>query len=196
MMKKHLTLLLIFLGIACAPIPGSTPAASPLPTPTFVPMSQIDLEPVLVIDGDLPEDLVPDIIVRENAVGSADELDRADAVFTQYFLLEGGEGGGVSVFLFESLDDVQAAFGKVSTFMNTPLVYFLVGEQARIENFFIPLVADVPPIQGSRLIFSRCHALGVIQFPRADDGEAMEKYGQRLDERLQPLVCRESDTAK
>jgi hypothetical protein len=195
-MKKYLTLLLILLGTACAPVTSPPPTASPVPAPTFVPLSQIDLEPILVVDGDLPADLVPDIIVRENAVGSADELDRADAVFTQYFLLEGGEGGGVSVFLFESLDDVQAAFGKVSTFMDKPLVYFLVGEQARIESFFIPLVDDVPPIQGSRLIFSRCHALGVIQFPRADDGEAMERYGQRLDGRLQPLVCRDSDIAK
>ncbi len=195
-MKKHLALLFIFLGTACAPTPDPTPTASPIPTPTFIPMSQINLEPILIVDGDLPDDLVPDIVVRENAVGTAAELDRAEAVFTQYFLLEGGEGGGVSVFLFESLDDVQAAFGKVSTFMDAPLVYQLVGERARIENFFIPLVPDVEPIQGSRLIFTRCHALSVIQFPRADDGEAMEKYGQRLDERLQPLVCRESEIAK
>jgi len=189
-MKKHLILLLIFLGGACAPKPTA------LPTPAFIPMSQVNLETILVVDGDLPQDLLPDIIVMENAVGSAAELDRADAVITQYFLLEGGEGGGVSVFLFESLDDVQAAFGKVSTFMDTPLVYELVGERARIENFFIPLIHDVAPIQGSRLIFTRCHALAVIQFPRAEDAEAMEKYGQRLDGRIQPLVCRAADTTK
>jgi hypothetical protein len=126
-------------------------------------------------------------------VGTAEELDRADVVFSQYFLLNGGEGGGVSVFLFESLEDVQAAFGKVSTFMDNPLVYELVGERARIENFFVPLVQDVAPIEGSRLIFTRCHALAVIQFPRAADVEAIEAYGQRLDVRIQPLVCRDSE---
>jgi hypothetical protein len=187
--KKYLIILLTLLGTACAPLLNPTAAA--LPTP--IPMSQVDLEPVLVVDDDLPQDLVPDIVTRENAVGAADELDRADVVFTQYFLLDGGEGGGVSVFLFESLDDVQAAFGKVSTFMDNPLVYELVGERARIENFFIPLVQDVAPIQGSRLIFMRCHALAVIQFPRAEDVQAIETYGQRLDGRIQSLVCRESE---
>ena len=195
-MKRHLTLLLIFLGTACAPIPNPTPTAAPTPTPvpdpTLIPISQVNLESLLVEDGDLPEDLVPDIITNENAVGSADELNRAEAVYTQYFLLNEGEGGGVSVFVFESLDDVQAAFGKVSSFMDTPSAYYLVGEQARIENFLIPLMPDVPPIEGSRLIFSRCHALAVIQFPRAEDLGAMERYGQLLDGRLQTLVCGES----
>ena len=195
-MKKHLALLLIFLGTACAPVPDPTPTAVPtptvIPTPTQIPLSQLDIESLLVVDGDLPEDIVPDTITNENAVGSVEELDRADAVFTQYFLLEGGEGGGVSVFLFESLGDVQAAFGKVSTMMNGPVAYYEVGEQARIENFLIPIVADVAPIEGSRLIFSRCHALAVIQFPRAEDLPAMERYGKRLDERLQTLVCGES----
>jgi len=188
-MKKYLFFVLIFAGSACALL------STPTPTPTPIPLIQLDLEPVLIVEGDLPMDLEADIIVRENAVGAAEELDRADAVFTQYFLLNGGEGGGVSVFLFETLDDVQAAFGKVSTFMDAPLVYEKVGERARIENFFIPLVPDVAPIEGSRLIFTRCHALAVIQFPRATDGEAIERYGQRLDERIQPLVCRDADTS-
>ena len=193
-MKIHFALLLIFLGTACAPVPDPTPTAVPtvIPTPTQIPLSQLDIEPFLIVDGDLPEDLVPDTITNENAVGSVDELDRADAVFTQYFLLEGGEGGGVSVFLFESVGDVQAAFGKVSTLMNGPVAHYGIGEQARIENFLIPVMPDVAPIEGSRLIFARCHALAVIQFPRAEDLPAMEKYGKLLDGRLQTLVCRES----
>jgi hypothetical protein len=181
--KKSLTLLLILWGTACAPMQKL------IATPTLIPMSQIDLEAILVIDGDLPEDIVPDIVTRENAVGSAAELDRADAVFTQYFLLNGGEGGGVSVFLFDSLDYVGAAFEKVSAFMTAPIVYDQVGEQARIEYFFLPVITDVPSIEGSRLIFTRCHALAVIQFPRAADVEAIGKYGLRLDGRLQMLVC-------
>ena len=195
-MKIHFALLLIFFATACAPVPAPIPTAAltptVIPTPTQIPLSQLDIEPLLVADGDLPEDLIPDTITNENAVGSIEELDRADAVFTQYFLLEGGEGGGVSVFLFESADDVQAAFGKVSTLMNGPAAYYGVGEQARIENFLIPVMPDVAPIEGSRLIFARCHALAVIQFPRADDLPALERYGQLLDGRLQELVCRAS----
>lgn len=186
-MKNILWILLVLLGTGCSPVLMPTSEA------TAVPLSQVDLEPVLVVERDLPQDLAPDIVSKENAVGNAEELDRADQVITQYFLLNGGEGGGVSVFLFESLDDVQAAFGKVSTFMDRPLVYKLVGEQARIENFYIPVVPDVAPIEGSRLIFKRCHALVVIQFPRAADVDAIGTYGQRLDQRLQPLVCRESE---
>lgn len=195
-MKKYLTLLFIFLGTACTPNANPTPTAAPaptvIPTPTQIPLSQLDIESLLVGDGDLPEDLVPDIITNDNAVGAVEELGRADAVFTQYFLLEGGEGGGVSVFLFESLDDVQAAFVKVSTLMNAPAADYTVGEQARIENFFIPVMPDIPPIESSRLVFTRCHALAAIQFPRADDLDALSRYGQMLDGRIQPLVCRDS----
>jgi hypothetical protein len=193
-MKKHLALLFILLGAACTPVPDPTPTAAPtptvIPTPTQIPLSQLDIESLLVVDGDLPEDMVSDTITNENAVGSVEELNRADAVYTQYFLLKGGEGGGVSVFLFESLDDVQAAFDKVSTLMESPSHSNTVGEQTLAETFFIPIVPDVPPIEGARLAFSRCHALAVIQFPRADDMLAIARYGQQLDGRLQPLVCR------
>lgn len=197
-MKKYLPLLLIYLVTACAPVANPTPTitATAVPTPfpvsTPIPLSELDIELLLIAVGDLPEGMAPDTITNENAVGSVDELDRADAVHTQYFLLEGGEGGGVSVFLFESLDDVQAAFDKVSTLMDEPSHSNAVGEQTIAESFFIPLVPDVPAIEGSRLAFSRCHALVVIQFPRADDMLAIARYGQRLDERLQPLVCREN----
>ena len=183
-MKKHLVLLFIFWGTACAPAPDATP--------TPIPLSQLNLESILVVEGDLPGDLVPDLKTNKNAVGAADELDRAEIVFTQYFLLNGGEGGGVSVFLFESLEDVQAAFEKVSTMMNKPVDFSKVGERARMENFLIPLMPDVPPIEGSRLIFVRCHALAVIQFPRADDLGAIAGYGRLLDERIQPLICTDS----
>ena len=117
-MKKHFALLVIFLGTACAPAPAPKPTAVPtaIPAPTQIPLSQLDIAPLLVVDGDLPEDLVPDIITNENAVGSIDELDRADAVFTQYFLLEGGEGGGVSVFLFESVDD-PTGIGRIDVIL-------------------------------------------------------------------------------
>jgi hypothetical protein len=195
-MKKHLALLLIFLGTACAPVPEPTPTAVPtptvIPTPTQIPLSQLDIESLLVMDGDLPEHLTPDTITNENAVGSVEELDRADVVYTQYFLLDGGEGGGVSVFLFESLDDVQAAFDKVGTLMDSPSASEAIGEQTLAESFFIPVVPDVPAIEGSRLAFSRCHALAVIQFPRAEDMLAIARYGQLLDGRLQPLVCGDS----
>jgi len=98
----------------------------------------------------------------------------------------------VSVFLFESLDDVQDAFYKVANFMSAPIPYKAVGENARIENFMIPVMPGIQPIEGARLVFLRCHALVVIQFPRAADIEAMEAYGKNLDKRIQPLVCREN----
>lgn len=185
-MKKYLAFLVVFLGTACT----TTLNPTPTPEPTPIPLSEVKLESLLIVEGDLPEDLIPDAITNENAVGSADELDRAVVVYTQYMLLNDGEGGGVSVFLFESLDDVQDAFYKVTTFMNAPIPYRAVGENARIENFLIPVMPDIQPIEGARLIFSRCHALVVIQFPRAGDFETMEIYGKSLDTRIQPHVCR------
>ena len=73
-MKKHFALLFILLGAACAPVSEPTPTAVPtptvIPTPTPIPLSQLDIETLLVLDGDLPEDIIPDTITNENAVGS------------------------------------------------------------------------------------------------------------------------------
>lgn len=186
----------VFVVGACAPSQGAiqtaiaqTQAAQPLatvtvlpPTPTAVPLEDLDIESVLVKDGDLPENLERDQ-VKSSLPDSLKALVPApNRVVRQEFTSGIFRSDGTTIMLYESLDDLQKAY---------PVVVDLVFESAGGESAGIGEQSAIEGVQSPKIIFVRCHALvWVGLFTGADDVRDMAlEYAKRLDKRLAELVC-------
>jgi hypothetical protein len=160
-----------------------SPSPSLIPSPTTIPFSQLNLEDKLVVAGDLPPGYsgsqiryTPNTITNEAPV--------ADYFINQYFAYQDTTGGKVTVLVYEEIDKViiayQSFFGGL--FMGIPEDAG-VGEKS--ASFY-----NEGNITVSNLAFIRCHAAIQIQFIGPSTRDSIIAYGQRLDKRLQPIVCR------
>lgn len=155
--------------------------------PTAVPLGELDLGPMLIVEGDLPDSLDGEAI----EYGATFRFDRdqvapADNLVSQRFYdLEAERAsGGVAVYVYEDATAAGQTFGAISADMTGVAGQFSesrndVGERARLEN------------EGNdnlHLAFVRCHAFVEVFMQTARESDIIS-YAQRLDERLTPVVC-------
>ncbi len=202
-MKK--VLLLIALGLAaCSPRdaePGRIQTDTlqpPTAAPTLVPMSQLDLEPLLVQSGDLPPGVVgsqirarpPDIIpgIPVAAAQIYQAFDRSDSgtVF---------ELSGVYVFLYDDPAQAEAAFNVIVDAMMHGGVQGSVGGLEGLQFHSPPIgqrsVSALSPFwtleSVTDIAWLNCRAVVYTRMPA--DVDAISAYAERLNSRLEPLVC-------
>ncbi len=170
------------------------PTATTIPTPTPVPLADLDLSTTLIASGDLPAG-VEGAQIRDTAEDKFRNLPKAENEIFQQFSNSGRGMGGVTVWLYESSDDVAAGFKNLSK---------RIGGSARPIESLGETSAGVMPGIGSAMLlgvsinllagevtFTRCHALVYIAMAPGSAGlEAIGAYAKNLDERLRPLVCR------
>ncbi len=178
--SRLVILVTILLALAAC---GGSPAAAP-PTSNAqaaVPLVDIDLAPLLIQSGDLPTGLsgaqVKDIVPPglKGAPTPAKAID-------QRFQHNGNNAGGVVVLLYEASADVESAFRLAVGEGKNFEPQYGVGDTARSW-----LPSDILP--RARVAFTRCHAYIDVTFGQASIDE-VTAYAKRLDQRLQPLVCR------
>ena len=152
-----------------------------------MPLGEIDLGPLLIVEGDLPEHLDGELV----AYGETFRFDRegvtpADNLVSQAFynLETEGPRGGVAVYVYEDAAVASRVYGEIVVGMTGLAGQFSefredVGERAKLENNG----NDNLP-----LAFVRCHAFVEVfmQTPRETD---IVRFAQRLDERLGAVVC-------
>lgn len=171
------------------PAPTATSEALPTATaaPTSAPLGEIDLGPLLIVEGDLPENLDGELVqYGETFRFDREEVVAPDNLVSQQFYDTETErvGGGVAVYVYEDETAASQTFGAIAGEMSGLAGQFSefrddVGERARLEN---------DGNDNLHLAWLRCHAFVEVfmQTPREFD---IVNFAQRLDERLTPVVC-------
>jgi len=206
-MKK---VLVVFLGIiflaSCSPstaMPSGTPdipiittEPAPTSTPTPIPLSEIDLESILIKSGDLPAGYSPSQ-VRSTPPDMFDNIKNYSNSIYQQFELQGEAGGGVTVFLFDKTSQVSIAYQLIADgFGDSQDSESLkvevdtlsgIGERAT----YVTLKSDLLGITNefTDLVFTRCYAVVHIRLSDTAYLDYATGYGERLDKRLSEVEC-------
>lgn len=164
---------------------------------TILPLSEVDLDSLLFISGDLPTIFVGQQIASRPPpdIGSVPVAEKAA---NQKFRAGEFASDGITVLLYESPADLERAYGIVLDIMSednraTPLGQ--VGEKAMLTEERMSGIqtagVSIPSSTSANVVFTRCHALVYIDlFSSEADSEVAAEYAKRIDQRLQPLVCR------
>lgn len=181
-MKKVIGLLAIslFMLISCSPV--STPIP---PTPTLIPLSEIDLkQQILIPSSEMPTGYL--------ATKTQDEIPNLDVpkplkLIWQQLETENAVAGGIRVYLYESKIDVKDAYTKEVAMQKKLSSNFRefteVGEQAGISSYDIgQIVTDIT--------FSRCYATVTIRMLDITDEKVIIEYAQKIDANIMEYICR------
>jgi hypothetical protein len=169
--------------------PPPTQEPTPTPTPTPVPLSDLFLEDLLLVHGDLSPEYIGQEI-RSSFPPKFSNLPKADAVIHQRFKRGVYGSDGIMIVLYENKEDLENSYRMVVEIIsrNADTTQFVnVGEKAMVaESSYI-----IGPTKGVHLVFTRCHALVHIGlFSQGANENEATNYGARIDKRLSSLVCR------
>lgn len=173
----------------------STQSPTQTPTPTQVPLSEINLEPVLVQTGDLPAGY---------SGSQISDIDLSWIDFLQYkgvnriqqlFEKDGKPSGSVQVILFDEINQVDNSYSKYKEFFekDSKIIAeddFSKGELTDIGDKAIYSSHNYLGISTIAIIFTRCNSLVNISFGDTNTLQYISAYAKRLDKRLSELVCR------
>ncbi len=173
----------ILVGCATSRTPQMSPTPAPTDTPELTPTSiftDLDLEPMLSEPGDYLKDTK---LLRFNdapptwyrSLPAAERVVHVD--WETYH--PGSPGGGVTIFLHGSPEDVEAGWSATVDLLK------LGGETYELPDIGEGAVGQEP----STLAFVRCRAIVIMNLGHADP-EALSPYAEFLDDELQPIVCK------
>jgi len=177
-------------------IPSSTLTPTPTVTPTPIPLSDYNLENILIVKGDLPDGYYVDPFIHDITGTKFEDFNGIAYYLAQRFGKEGEGFGYVSVLLFENLDDRDEAYSY--TMLNT---YNDIKEA--VDNTVITEINDIGDsgklitsdntfmrisVTGAYVGFTRCHAFVFIG-KTMDDSSLVMEYAKKLDDRLKEEVC-------
>lgn len=163
-------------------------------TPSPVPLAEISLEALAIVDGDLPPSVQPSIVMDEPSMYKPFEVfPEAAQFFLQELAVEGAdEAGQVAIALYDdpaTAGQVYEALVGHAYFVddgrNTPLELDGTGERG-MARFEANIFGD-----WFRLAFVRCGAVVYVAVPVLDmtDNRFVQNYAGRLDGRLIEAVC-------
>lgn len=149
-------------------------------------LSDIDLEPLLIQPGDLPNELTAGSV---KVIEPDPDVFRHDQALEQEIVTRNGDlAGVVRVYLFRSKADRDNAYDLFS----------LVESQEGIVPYSVPPIGDFTSARhtdkgGLEVVFVRCHAVTVIWLRTAGDyvlkNDHVVQYAQQIDHRLASAVC-------
>lgn len=182
MKKQILFFLIVIISLACS---VSIDLTSTPPTP--IPLSQVELDGMLVQPGDLPPGYSGAQIDRM----TGDGMQKASQAIVQELAIDNEVKGAVLVYLYESVDELKRTFPQFDlTEFAKSREFVNIGEEG---YFYITDYDDKDFNRDLDITFKRCHAIVWIRFFAAKpevQPNNVELYAERLDERLQPLVCK------
>jgi len=163
-----------------------TNTQEPTSTPTKIPLSDIQLEDILIEDGDLPAGY-SGAQIRDTAPEMFDNLPESENTINQQLAKGGEQKGGVTIFLYDSQKDLDSAFFKIKTGFSEEEQLEEVGENGFIAYFSQDILGI--KIQYGDLLFVRCNAVVHIRMTELSSEDSLIAYAKRLDKRLSELVC-------
>lgn len=178
---------------ACSPSQVSTQVAltqtePQAASPTAITLSDLDLEQLLIEEGALPAGFYSGQ-VQSTPPDTDPELQTAVNSIYRELALTGRDPGNVSIWLFEDIEESQAAFEAMVANLEGGETSTEVGEAA-VTWSLITTLDTGESIELSQVVYRRCHALVRISIANAKVLPSAVGYAQRLDSRLTPLVCR------
>jgi hypothetical protein len=197
-MKKLLLVTLFFL-VACQPsaadieqaiaeTQAAMPTEMPIPTPTLVPLSEIDLSEIMFRDNELPTGYTPGQIRSERNV----EIKRIDMnpvnEYNQELNFQGKKGGYISVVMFDTVDEAEAVFETIVKEYNdselSPFEVDGLGDYGIKKEYYLPGLMD-----SAILAFRRCNIIVSTSIEPSNSISGLVDYAKQLDKRLSNL-CR------
>jgi hypothetical protein len=173
------------------PSPTVTPTTEPTNTPTQIPLSNINLDDILIKPGDLPagftggqiDDTLPEDFTKPS-------FPKADLFIAQELVRNGDVKGRVLVLLYTNADDIEQAYRELTSNLGSDQEQVQnLGDQA--VGLFNSGETNGVEYQIAFLFFTRCHA--VVEIYGIDkylDIPSLSIYARRLIVRMDPLVCR------
>jgi hypothetical protein len=175
-MKKYLILLLAtLLIVSCGP---ATP----------VPLSKIQLDTIIVQEGDLPAGF-SGAEIRDTVPSIFSGLPATQKAAYQQLKHNGNLAGGITIFLYDSQEDIDSTYDLLAGDMGenaTPSSE--VGEKATTLSTSVEVQAVTTEMV--EVTFARCSAVVHIRMMETHDVNAVITYAKALDTRLEALVCR------
>ena len=167
-----------------------SPTNTIAPTITPVPFSEINLESILVRDGDLPAGY-RGAQIRSQAPAMFDDLPEPQNEVFQQFEHDGEAAGGVSIFLFENETDLENSFDIIYDGMSDDAsLHSRVGEKSAILEYSRNFPELKFKFEVTEFLFIRCGALVHIRMTDVANIDYAEAFAERLDKRLEDLICR------
>lgn len=172
----------------------ATPTLTPTTTPTLtpVPLSEIDIEPIIIKDGDLPIGYSGGQ-VKDVAPRGYTYMPPAEKTIYQELVKDGKLSGFVVIFLYSTQENVERAYVRVSQLLSDNGDT----ESSNIAGEKATIAADFLGYDNAAIAFVRCSAVVEIRILGVTDivasmqlEESIGSYAKRLDERLKPLICR------
>jgi hypothetical protein len=172
---------LFFLLAACS----TAPSGNAVPTPTFIPLADLDLRPVLVLPGDLPTGYTAaQFSTTLPAIYS--KLILPDKTFYQQFTSNNQPAGGIAVMLYDSPILQVPAYDLVADMLyNKENPVPGLGTKALSSQIELAIGPNI-----SEVVFIECRSLVHIRINGILDSNQAITYARRLDERIKKLVCR------
>jgi hypothetical protein len=203
MKKLFFLLVAIILFSACAPSPeaiqntltqnqAALPTLSPTPSP--IPLSEINLDNILFLPGDLPKGFIFKSIIEET---SSNERVPGQVKRIVLELTKQDTGNGVvSISLFEDTEKRDQEFSQsIELYSDTleakseDLIDLEdIGEYGKLFRNDTPLGTG---LSISFLFFVRCHASVSMDIVSDNETDSIiQSYAKKLDERLTNVICR------
>lgn len=183
--------LLSFLLTSCSAGRSATPIQSTVvqgqSAATSVPLSEVNLDNLLLLPGDLPSEYTGQQI-SHTPPGIFESIQGAVQVVQEPFKAGNYTSDGIAIFLFSSSSDLDTAYKKVNEIISSGYLDPLpnVGEKAMIQE----LGQDTFDVTSVQVVFTRCHALVYFQLFASDaTTDIAISYAQKVDARLSRLVC-------
>ncbi len=182
---------------------AQTQAAQLTEPPTLIPLSEINLEELLIQPGDLPVGFSPSKISTEPPELFS-EIAGYEYTVSQLFEQKEKIVGGVTVFLYENNADLEQYYSSiVEDLGESAFKVDGVGEKASgytINTTEEILALDINELGKKILLaqaliftdlaFQKCHAIVHIRVIGTDNISVVKIYANILENRLASLVCR------
>jgi hypothetical protein len=189
-----LSIVLIFTLSNCSPSPESIQKAMTqtlaAAIPTQLPLSELNLESLLIQDGDLPLGYSGGDVYSVPSGAFNWLSDKGIKNFKQDIIYGGNPVGNVTVFLYDDISLVGSTFTQMVDSMGYYKSQNLieVGEKSN----YMTASRDVlgVKVEVMQLVFLRCQAVINILITNSSDTDNLANYGSELDKRLTKLVCR------
>lgn len=179
------TIVVVFVSACSFSAPASIPTS--ISTSDVVEFSKLNLENILIQDGDLPAG-TSGAQLRSKPPQMFKDVPQAEYTVFQQFERQGEPAGGVAVFVYKSHEVLERGYSEILKGMIEAKSITDFGDKANLAV----LSMSVLGVKEYHLeaLFSRCQALIHIRMTNNSDRESIIAYAERLDTRIDAIVCR------
>jgi hypothetical protein len=171
------------------PTSDASPSPSAAPTATTPRLSDVNLENLIILEGDLAADCVASVAASAPDGDVPDLETAANAIYYEIQCVGDTRGGHVAVYLFDEPSQSRAAYEALHEEMAQPEDTPGVGDEAATSSLTIRLIREPITIIGGEVMFRRCRSVVVVRMWSTRSDVPILEYAQALDTRVAEVSC-------